>query len=256
MEYIMKQYLLPALISLALFSPFAMADDHAAHGTTPAPAEATAAPPAPSSPATSMNGMAAKSGMMGNTSENMPGMMMAEPPGDPETMMQKRMAKRMENRKEMQALWQKIQEAKTPEERQKLMEEQHKMMQSHREEMRKEMQANMQSGDDDMMPPPPPWGYGPPPGYGRGMGMGRPPMMEMDDDMDGPPPPMMRPRHRMMRPGRDEGGCNMMKMMDKMDMDGGNEDFQQHRAAMEKRMENIEKLLEKIADSLSNKQAK
>jgi len=244
----MKKYLLPALISLALFSPFAMADEHAAHGTTPAPATT---PPS----STSMNGMAADSSVMGNTSESMPGMMV-EPASDPETMMQKRMAKRMENRKEMQALWQKIQEAKTPEERQKLMEEQRKMMQSHREEMRKEMQADMQSGDDNMMPPPPSWGYGPPPGYGRGMGMGnRPQMMEMDDDMDGPPPPMMRPRHRMMRPGRDEGGCNMMKMMDKMDMDGGNEDFQQHRAAMEKRMENIEKLLEKIADSLS-KQAK
>jgi hypothetical protein len=240
----MKKYLLPALISLTFLSPLAMAEsEHAHEHGTPPPvasmensmAAATSAPP-------SMN-MSDMSGMTG---------MAEQPPAahSREAMMQKR----MEKRKEMQALWQKIQEAKTPEERQKLMEEQRKMMQSHHEEMRKEMQQ-MQQDDmqqDDMMPPPP-WGYGPPPGYGRRMG-GRP-QMDMNDDMDGPPPMMMHPRHRMMmNQGRDEGGCKMMDMMDKMDMDG-NEGFQQHRATMEKRMENIEKLLEKIADSLS-KQAK
>jgi hypothetical protein len=134
------------------------------------------------------------------------------------------MQKRMEQRKEMQALWQKIQEAKTPEERQKLMEEQRKMMQSHHEAMRKDMQNDM----------PPPWAYGPPPSYGR-MG-GRPQMNMGHDDMDAPP--MMRPRHRMMN----DGGCRAMET--------GSE-FQQHQATMEKRMENIEKLLEKIADSLA-----
>lgn len=221
----MKKHLLPALISLAFLSPFVMAE-HADHGTPPPPPpaatttmESMTLPPPPMTGMTGMSG----SDMSGQADDAM-------------------MQKRMERRKEMQALWQKIQEAKTPEERQKLMEEQRKMMQSHHEAMRKEMQ-------DDM---PPPWAYGPPPGYGR-MGGGRPQMGMGYDDMDGAPP-MMRPRHRMMNEGRGDGGCRMMNMMDKMDhgdkMEPGQE-FQQHQATMEKRMENIEKLLERIADALA-----
>ncbi len=44
----MKQYLLPALISLAFFSPFALAE-HADHGTPP--------PPPPAASMESMSGM-------------------------------------------------------------------------------------------------------------------------------------------------------------------------------------------------------
>jgi|JFJP01.1.fsa_nt_gi hypothetical protein len=216
----MKKHLLPALISLAFLSPFAMAEQ-ANPGTPPPPPPATATMESMTLPPPPMTGMSG-SGMTGQVGQ-----------ADYDAMMQKR----MEKRKEMQALWQKIQEAKTPEERQKLMEEQRKMMQSHQETMRKEMQDGM----------PPPWAYGPPPGYGR-MGGGRPQMMGMGyDDMDEEPP--MRPRHRMMNEGRGgDGGC---RMMDKM---GGGQEFQQHQATMEKRMENIEKLLERIADSLAAKQ--
>jgi predicted outer membrane protein len=209
----MKKHLLPALISLAFLSPFAVAEQ--------------ANPAAPSSPPaatttmdsmTPMTGMAEMAGSMSGQSDD--------------AMMQKR----MERRKEMQALRQKIQEAKTTEERQKLMEEQRKMMQSHHEAMRKEIQE-MQ---DDMSPPP--WAQNPPPGYGPRMAR---PQMNMNYDgaeMEGfPPPPMMYPRHRM---NNERGyGCKMTG--------SAGDDFQQHQATMEKRMENIEKLLEKIADSLA-----
>lgn len=217
----MKQYFLPALISLTLLSPLAIAE-HADHDHMPPPP-----------PAMEMNGMMGMTGMTGEDAH--------------EAMMKKH----MENRKEMQALWQKIQEAKTPEERQSLMEEQQKLMQSHREEMRKDM---------DMMPPPA-WGYGRPDQM-RPMGMGRPPMGmgygNYDDEMPPPPPPMMG-RHKMNRMEGGRGGCQMMDkmgMMDHdMDMPPPAPDFVKHRDAMEKRMENIEKLLEKIADALT-KQAK
>lgn len=226
----MKHYFLPALISLTLLSPLAIAE-HAGHDQIPSPP-----------PAMDMMGMSGMTGMSG-----MNGMMGEDPY---ETMMKKR----MENRKEMQALWQKIQEAKTPEERQTLMEEQRKLMQAHREEMRKDM--------DNMMPPPPQYGYDRPERMGR-MGMGKPPMgYGYDDEM--PPPPMMG-RHNMDKMHGGRGGCQMDKMGmmdDDMDMPpppraGGfpPPDFLKHRDAMEKRMENIEKLLEKIADALT-KQAK
>lgn len=225
----MKKHFLSALISLTLLSPLVMAE-HGDH--TPPPAM------------DSVGGMG-MSGMSGMTGEDAY-----------ETMMKKR----MENRKEMQALWQKVQEAKTPEERQKLMEEQQKLMQAHREEMRKDM---------DMMPPPPYWGGHGRPDRMRHMGMGRPPMGmgygSYDDDDMPPPPPrgMGMGRHKM---NNMDGGCRMMNNMgmdDDMDMPpppprGGfmpPPDFMKHRDAMEKRMENIEKLLEKIADALT-KQAK
>jgi hypothetical protein len=212
----MKKHFLPALISLTLLSPLVMAE-HADHMPPPAPAMEM-------------------SGMTGMTGEDAYEAMMK---------------KRMENRKEMQALWQKIQEAKTPEERQKFMEEQQKLMQAHHEAMRKDM--------DDMMPPPP-YGYGRPE---RMRPMGKPPMGYGYDDGEMPPPPMNMGRHNM-NGGR--GGCHSMDRMAMDDMDmppppppraGGfpPPDFMKHRDAMEKRMENVEKLLEKIADALT-KQAK
>lgn len=151
--------ILPALISLTLNSSWVFAEDPAPQN--PPAANPVATDPAATAPATETESKA---------SENTPYSRHMEI-----------IQKRAEHRKEMQEYMDKLSNAKTPEEREKLTGEYDQMMQKHWEEMSKLRGGYAPWGEnsEDMMPPPPPppyaygpygprWGY--PGGYGRGYG--------------------------------------------------------------------------------------
>jgi len=233
-----KNYLLPTLISLALStSPWAFAQSVAPDQaeTTPPTTETTATPsPAVETPpvvtsTTTVTSSTATTEQSPVTTEQSPAttdQASATPPTAADMM-----AKRQAFRQQMQKQMEKVHNAKTPEERQQLMEEFEEVMQKHRQEMwggdsnspppyRRGDYDDMR-GRGDYAPPPawgndmPPYGYGPPRGYYGG------------DD---------RPytgRRGGMSP---RGGFSSQQ--------------QAHQEAMEQRLENIEKLLTEIVKAL------
>lgn len=243
----MKNYLLPTLISLALStSPWAFAQSEAASQAETTPPPATTEPVATTTPAaettppvvtstTTVTSSTATTDQsttdQSTTDQSTKDQAPATPPTVSDTI-----AKRQAFRQQMQEQMEKVRNAKTPEERQQLMEEFDQVMQQHRQEMwgrdwnspspyrggdyddmrgRGDYAPPPARGDD--MPPPamPPYGYGPPRGYYGG------------ND----------------RPSFDRRGG--------MSPRGGFSSQQQaHQEAMEQRLENIEKLLTEIVKAL------
>lgn len=173
--------ILPALISLSLSSPWVFAEEQASQNP-PAAAPAAAAPT--TTPATEAEAKA--------------------PENTPYSRYMEIMQKRSEHRKQMQEYMDKLSNAKTPEERDKLTGEYDQMMQKHWEEM-----SNLRGGygggyaapwgedsEDMTPPPPPPYAYGPygprwggyPRGYGPRArnfsgGMSQPPLITIEQHL-------------------------------------------------------------------------
>lgn len=245
----MKNYLLPTLISLALStSPWAFAQSEAAGQAETTPPPATTEPVATTTPAaettppvvtstttvtssTATTDQSPATTDQSTTDQSTKDQAPATPPTVSDTI-----AKRQAFRQQMQEQMEKVRNAKTPEERQQLMEEFDQVMQQHRQEMWGgdwNSSPPYRGGDyDDMrgrgdyapppawgddMPPPamPPYGYGPPRGYYGGN----------DRPYTG--------RRGGMSP---RGGFSSQQ--------------QAHQEAMEQRLENIEKLLTEIVKAL------
>ena len=165
--------ILPAFISLTLSSSWLFAEEQAPQTA-----------PAATTPATEATAQEAEA-----------------PKNTPYSRHLEMMQKHAEHRKEMQEYMDKLSNAKTPEEREKVTNEYDQMMQKHWEDMNKLRSAPWGEDSDDMMPPPPPppyaygpgpygprWGGGYPGGYGpryRGSygGMSQPPFVTIEEHL-------------------------------------------------------------------------
>lgn len=237
----MKNYILPALISLTLGSSAVLAADAAApaqganmppFADAPAKASAPAAPKAESTEAAASKPTqpAAKSDTSKEMSAEEVSKAMAE--------------KRDEYRKSMFELGDKIHAASTPEEREKLIQEGREKRKKHFEEMHELMSKRG-------FPAPPPMDgdyYGPRggPGYGRGPGYG--PNWDNGDDDDADDRDVMPPPgYGCSRFGGQNGPGNGMA-----GGPGGRfQAMQEHHKNMEKHLGKIEKILEQVLEKLS-----
>lgn len=225
----MKKYILPTLISLALSSSWVLAEEAAE----------------PETPATAAT---AESNQEAATEEKVSYEDITK--------------KRQEHRKKMREHMQKIDETNDPEERERLLDAYDEMMQANRKEMRKLM-SKLDWDDRDMprgAPPMPPYGYSRPPmpyGYdapfaGRGYGYNarrEPPPAYGDRPFIGNE---LRPPYGYDMPFSKE---DLPPRMKKGFSPNRREAMQAHHAAVEERLENIEKLMAEVVKLLSSKQA-
>ncbi len=215
----MKKYVLPTVVSLAL-SGYALAQENTAAEVTPpaeptAPAEVTPAAPVEVTPPAPVEVTPpAAPAAPAEMTPPVPPMPVADPDKAYQDMMEKRkqaMEEQKAQRQEVQAFSEKMRQAKSPEERWRLMDE----MRQHQQEMREKMWK-----ERGMMMPPPmgPWnGQNMQPHYG--------------------------PRPYYNQPYRGRQG-----------MPSGRDGSKQgHQAKMERRLENIENMLIEVIELLQEK---
>lgn len=209
----MKKYILPTLVSLAIGSPWAMAEEgQPAPQQSPTPPPAVAPTPVAPTPA-------------------------AEQPTAPS--LSEEMAEiRQAHRQHMQEQMEKIHQTQDPEERRRLIQEQMQEMQQVMQEMQTLLRESGappnamgygMGGPEQGFGPGGSWGGGPEQGFGPGGSWGGGPEQGF-----GPGMGMGRSRHGMMP--------NMPR----------HKDQQSHWSAMEKSLANIEKMLEKLVANQPN----
>lgn len=250
----MKKYVLPSLVSLALSSSWTLAEQ----SQTPETPEVS--PPAIMQPSDEaikqhLEQMEKQRAQMQEQMEKQKAQMQEE--------MEKQKAEWMAHRQEMQGLMDKIQQTTDPEERQRLMEE--------LQQQRQKMYENKMQAQGGMMPPKPHYGpnsgYGPRSGYGPGprSGYGPGPYYGPRRGYHGPynrrgqMPNIPRPNYNM--PYNRDGGMpegyrpdyykmpyNQRGEMPRMPGGFGKEKRGGHHAQVEQRLEKIEKLLEQLVE--------